>query len=201
MHHCTLKIIFQFYQPPSELQLTNSRACVYCRFSRSLAILGAYDNEGLASWSGSGVRWKSMRNQAESLHLRLTHHTVYVHPRQDFRDYLFTLRAPTDHAVAVQRGSATPPVLGFQPPTLVHGRAHMHNLCEEFRSRSCTLSRDRDIRIPVGGNTNETGDTRWYATSSGFRCVSHTRRAVIRRSKSETFLGNCRKAHALVSTS
>ncbi|KAK1125245.1 hypothetical protein K0M31_005618 [Melipona bicolor] len=184
------------YQPPSELQLTN----VYIADPPVLVLFSALMTTGgtrFASWSGSGVGGErtpaSDGNRCEirlNLHLRLTHHTVQVYPRRDFRDYLFTLRAPTDHAAhrEVQRGSATPPAPGFQPPTLVHGRAHMHNLCEEFRSRSCTLSRGRDIRIPAGGNTNETGDTRWYATSSGFRRVSHTRRAVTRRSKPETFL-------------
>ena len=65
-----LKNYFAVYQPPSELQLTNSQPCVYCRSSRPRATLGAYDNgrggTRFASWSGSDVRWKSMRNQAES---------------------------------------------------------------------------------------------------------------------------------------
>lgn len=183
------KNYFAVYRPRSKknssIRTSTYKFITLCIADPPRAILGAYDNGGtrFASWSGSGVGWKSMRNQAESPFTSHSPHRLY--PRRDFRDYLFTLRARTDREI--QRGSATPPEASNRPRN-----AHMHNLCEEFRSRSCTLSRSRDIRIPVGGNTNETGDTRWYATSSGFRRVSHTARK--RKSTIEVgdVLGNCR---------
>lgn len=48
------------------------------------------------------------------------------------------VRTDTRHTTRFARG-LQPHQFSFQPPTLFHERAHMHNLCEEFRPRSCTL--------------------------------------------------------------
>lgn len=119
------------------------------------------------SWPGVGERIPaSDRNRSgikRNLHLRLTHHTVWLYLHRDFRDYLYTLAARTRGTPRGPLKGLQPHQIGFQPPTLVHGRAHVQFMRRIPCAQLHVVQRP-SIRIPGDGNANE---VQGFVVSSG----------------------------------